>query len=117
MRQFYHSQCYVFLYSNIYAIAGVAADCDSDYEASAIGYLSTPTHDFASPNTDGSDLHESLSSSSISQDSMEPEEDNASTVSNLSDLSGISELSGSELKDCISWLNIVLLLNCTSSNY
>ncbi|KAK9728155.1 Sir2 family [Popillia japonica] len=92
---------------HIAASEGVAADCDSDYEASAIGYLSTPTHDFASPNTDGSDLHESLSSSSISQDSMEPEEDNASTVSNLSDLSGISELSGSELKDCISWLNII----------
>ncbi|KAI4470531.1 histone deacetylase sir2 family member [Holotrichia oblita] len=103
---------------HIAASEGVTADCDSDYEVSAIGYLSTPTHDFTSPNTDGSDLHESLSSSSeslhqtrpdlfaldTSQDSMEPEEDNASTVSNLSDLSGISELSGSELKDCISWI-------------
>ncbi|CAH0546882.1 unnamed protein product [Brassicogethes aeneus] len=92
---------------------GVSVDCDSGYEASTMESLPTPSH-HASPHTDPGDRpEESLSNLSesitqtpthmadqldTSQDSLEVDDDNASTVSNLSELSGLSDLSGQEWK-------------------
>ncbi|KAJ8976872.1 hypothetical protein NQ317_001196 [Molorchus minor] len=86
---------------------GTSADCDSGYEASTLE--SIPTSHHTSPHRDSIDNHESMSSVSgsylqtpthtdqldTSQDSLEVDDDNASTVS---ELSGLSDLSGQDWK-------------------
>ncbi|KAJ8919627.1 hypothetical protein NQ315_006153 [Exocentrus adspersus] len=88
---------------------GISADCDSGYEASTLESMPTPSR-HTSPHTDLGDTHESASSLSssflrtpthtteqldTSQDSLEVDDDNASTVS---ELSGLSDLSGQDWK-------------------
>ncbi|KAJ8972478.1 hypothetical protein NQ314_000171 [Rhamnusium bicolor] len=87
---------------------GISADCDSGYEASTLESIPTPSH-YTSPHTDPGDIHESMSNLSesflqtpthtdqldTSQDSLEVDDDNASTVS---ELSGLSDLSGQDWK-------------------
>ncbi|KAJ8946100.1 hypothetical protein NQ318_010397 [Aromia moschata] len=86
---------------------GISADCDSGYEASTLE--SIPASHHTSPHTDPGDIQECLSSISgsylqtpthmdqldTSQDSLEVDDDNASTVS---ELSGLSDLSGQDWK-------------------
>ncbi|XP_022906438.1 NAD-dependent protein deacetylase sirtuin-1 [Onthophagus taurus] len=91
---------------------GFNVDCDSGYEASTLSSMPTPSN-LTSPHTDPTDfqeclppsetdhlnqLHNDLFALDTSQDSIEADDDNASTVSNLSELSGISELSGHNWK-------------------
>lgn len=90
------------------SISGTSADCDSGYEASTLESIPTPSH-HTSPHTDPGDIHESMSNLSgsflqtpthtdqldTSQDSLEVDDDNASTVS---ELSGLSDLSGQDWK-------------------
>ncbi|KAJ3662329.1 hypothetical protein Zmor_006683 [Zophobas morio] len=86
---------------------GISADCDSGYEASTLESIPTSSHQ-TSPHTDPGDVQESLSSLSeifltpsrtdqadTSQDSIEADDDNASTVS---EISGLSDLSGQDWK-------------------
>ncbi|XP_060521146.1 NAD-dependent protein deacetylase sirtuin-1 [Cylas formicarius] len=96
--------------SSIDITEATTTDCDSGYEASTMESR-TPSH-HTSPHTDSGDMHGSLCSLSesffqtpthtdqleISQDSLEVDDDNASTVSHLSELSGLSDLSGQEWK-------------------
>lgn len=86
---------------------GISADCDSGYEASTLESIPTCSLQ-TSPHTDSGDIPDSLSSLSeifltpsradlvdTSQDSIEVEEDNVSTVS---EISGLSDLSGQDWK-------------------
>ncbi|EEZ99804.1 NAD-dependent histone deacetylase Sir2-like Protein [Tribolium castaneum] len=86
---------------------GISPDCDSGYEASTLESIPTSSHQ-TSPHTDPGDVPESLSSLSeifltpsrtdqadTSQDSIEADDDNASTVS---EISGLSDLSGQDWK-------------------
>ncbi|RZC33455.1 NAD-dependent histone deacetylase Sir2, partial [Asbolus verrucosus] len=85
----------------------ISADCDSGYEASTLESIPTSSHQ-TSPHTDPGDIPESLSSLSeifltpsrtdqadMSQDSLEADDDNVSTVS---EISGLSDLSGQDWK-------------------
>ena len=89
------------------SFTGISADCDSGYEASTLESIPTSSHQ-TSPHTDPGDVQESLSSLSeifltpsrtdqadTSQDSIEADDDNASTVS---EISGLSDLSGQDWK-------------------
>ena len=104
-------KCPAFIHYNNWLVAGVSADCDSGYEASTMDTVTTSSY-ITSPCTDTMNMQVNFCASSenlqqgsgdifnldTSQDSIEPEDDNASTVSNLSDLSGLSELSGQDWK-------------------
>lgn len=88
--------------------SGISADCDSGYEASTMESLPTPSRQ-ASLNADG-DIQEIFldgvpqtpthtnENLDVTQDSIEGDDDNASTASHLSELSGLSDLSGQEWK-------------------
>lgn len=108
----------------LFSLIGISADCDSGYEASTMESFSTPSRQ-ASLNTDA-DTQENFSDSflqtpthttenlDITQDSIEVDDDNASTVSHLSELSGLSDLSGHEWKPMAQsfvWVRIFIAKN------